>query len=108
MSFTKLQVLLARIRNATQQRGKKTQLAKFLGVRKSRLSEWLAGTYEPGAETALNLLEWVTAEEAKIKSAPSGVSTTARSKTRSTQSSYEKRRSRPRKTYHQKRSNRKL
>jgi len=51
--------LIARLKKATQERGKKTQLAKFLGVPLPKVSEWLAGKYDPSGETALQMLRWL-------------------------------------------------
>lgn len=60
-----LKELLNRVSAATTARGKKGELASFLRVSPSRLSEWLAGDHEPGAEVALRMLGWVLSEEAK-------------------------------------------
>ena len=59
----KLPALLQRIKKATEPRGKKTQLAKFLDVPLSKVSQWLAGENEPGGETTLRLLHWVEQQE---------------------------------------------
>lgn len=103
----KLDALLRRLKKATASFGKKASLARFLHVPKPRISEWINGVYAPSAEVTLRLLEWVQAEEASQQKTPGSVNATTEGKTRSTQSRYEKRRSRPRKTYHQDRSNRK-
>lgn len=55
--------LLERLKKITQERGKKTALAKFLGVKLSRVSQWLSGEYEPGGETTLQMLQWVEQQE---------------------------------------------
>jgi transcriptional regulator with XRE-family HTH domain len=51
--------LLERLKEATKERGKKTALAKFLGVPLSNVSQYLAGDREPGGETTLKMLYWV-------------------------------------------------
>ena len=79
---SKLATLLARLNRATRQRGKKTELADFLGVPHTRVSEWLSGRREPGGETTLRLLAWVTAEEAKQKESPGSARTPPEPKTR--------------------------
>ena len=63
--------LLERLRRATASRGRKTDLAGVLGVPPQRVNGWLSGSNEPGGETTLRLLAWVTAEEAKQKSSGS-------------------------------------
>jgi hypothetical protein len=68
-------LLLDRVRAVTKQRGKKTELAQILEVPIQRVSEWLNETHLPSGETVLQLLEWVTAEEAKQKT-PASVDTT--------------------------------
>jgi hypothetical protein len=72
--------LRRRLRTATQGKGKKTELAKFLGVKPPRISEWLSDR-EPGGETTLRLLQWVEREEAKQKS-PASVDALEGAKTR--------------------------
>jgi hypothetical protein len=90
-----LKALMARANRATSIRGKKTELAKFLGARLSHVCDWLSGTVAPNGEVTLLMLEWVTAEEGKNKSGPGGAINTTRTKTRSTQSTYEKRKTSP-------------
>jgi len=92
-----IKILLARVALATKARGKKAALAKFLHVPPPRISDWLRGNYEPSGDSALRLLEWVTAEEAKQKADRGSAETPPRRKTRSTQSNYEKRKTSPRK-----------
>ncbi|MBL9172844.1 MAG: helix-turn-helix transcriptional regulator [Verrucomicrobiales bacterium] len=84
--------LLHRLKRAAASRGKKTELAEFLGVPLARVSQWLSGDREPGGATTLRLLEWVQAEEAKT---PSGAGTPPGEKTRSRKSSNEKPKSNP-------------
>ena len=61
----KLPSLLKRLDIATAQRGKKSELAKFLGVSLVQVSQWLTGDREPGGETTLRLLQWVEQQEQK-------------------------------------------
>jgi transcriptional regulator with XRE-family HTH domain len=60
-----LPALIERLKKATEPRGKKTELAEFLSVSLPRISEWLSGDREPGGETTLQMLQWVTAQERK-------------------------------------------
>ena len=92
-----IESLIARLRLATVAKGKKTELAKSLGMPLVRISQWLSGSREPGGDTTLRLLEWVRAEEAKAKT-PSGAVTPPGAKTRSRKSSNEKPESNPQKT----------
>ncbi len=55
--------LLERLRQATAAPGCKTELSAWLGVPPASLSQWLAGTREPGGEYALRLLRWVQGRE---------------------------------------------
>jgi uncharacterized small protein (DUF1192 family) len=66
-SVTEMQDMIARLRKATMQRGKKAELSIHLGVAKARVSEWLRKErpVTPSGETTLRLLAWVQAEEAK-------------------------------------------
>lgn len=89
--------LLNRLIVATEERGQKVKLARFLNSPLSRVSEWLNGARIPGAEVTLSLLEWVQVEEAQQNKNRSSAQTPLRRKTRSTQSSYEKRKPSPRK-----------
>lgn len=65
--------LLARVKLLTSKRGSKTALAQVLGVPVQRLHEWLSGSVEPGGETTLQLLEWVTATEASNEKPPTAL-----------------------------------
>lgn len=76
--FNRLKELLQRVRLATRLKGKKTDLAKFLGCPQPRVSEWLAETRFPGGEVALLMLEWVQAEEAKQQETLGGASNTTK------------------------------
>jgi transcriptional regulator with XRE-family HTH domain len=60
----KLTTLLKRVKRAAQPLGKKTALAKALGVTPTRISNWLSGDRAPNGEITLLMLEWVQAEEA--------------------------------------------
>lgn len=55
--------LLERLKHATRERGKKSILAKFLGVSLVQVSQWLSGDREPGGETTLKMLYWVEQQE---------------------------------------------
>jgi transcriptional regulator with XRE-family HTH domain len=55
--------LLDRLNAATLERGRKSELAKFLGVSLVQVSQWLNRDREPGGETTLRLLKWVEQEE---------------------------------------------
>jgi len=59
----KLPSLLKRLETSTCQRGKKSELANFLGVSLVQVSQWLSGDREPGGETTLRLLQWVEQQE---------------------------------------------
>jgi len=59
----KLPTLLDRLKKATSQRGKKSELAKFLDVSLVQVSQWLSGDREPGGETTLRMLHWVGQQE---------------------------------------------
>ena len=60
--------LLARLKKATAQKGKKSELAKYLqrvtkeNVPLASVSRWLSGEREPGGEIALQLDAWATAQ----------------------------------------------
>lgn len=60
--------LRKRLVKVTAEPGMQTAAAAFVGVNRSNLYRWINGEREPGAEAAFRLLEWVTAEEAKLKS----------------------------------------
>ena len=63
----KIERLIVRLKNATRQHGLRAALARKLGVPPQRLNDWMSGTNVPGGEVVLQMLEWVTAEEAKTK-----------------------------------------
>jgi transcriptional regulator with XRE-family HTH domain len=62
-------ILKKRLQAATANRGGKSKLAKFLGVQVQAVSQWLTdhkeSEREPGAETALRMLNWVEQQERK-------------------------------------------
>jgi transcriptional regulator with XRE-family HTH domain len=87
---SKLTALVRRVQGATTAPGKRSELARFLKVPLSRVSEWLSGVRNPSGETTLQLLEWVTAEEAQKHKSPGSATNTARAATRRKQSCYEK------------------
>jgi transcriptional regulator with XRE-family HTH domain len=60
---SELKGLLAKVRTLTKAKGAKTKLAAHIEVPPSRLSEWLAGKYEPSGESTLRLLRWVQEQE---------------------------------------------
>ncbi len=62
---SKLPTLLARLNNATRDRGMKSALAKYMGVPLPNVSQWLSGEREPSGETTLQLLNWVERQERK-------------------------------------------
>ncbi|MEO5804109.1 MAG: hypothetical protein ABIR24_11330, partial [Verrucomicrobiota bacterium] len=80
---SELQQLFSRVQHVTHQRGKKTALANFLGVLPQQLNNWISEINEPGGEVTLQLLEWVTAEEAQQNKNRETVEAVSRRKTRS-------------------------
>jgi DNA-binding transcriptional regulator YiaG len=62
--------LRLRLKAATDASGEQAALARAFGVSTAAVSQWLSGATAPKADTALRLLKWVTAAEAKQKSAP--------------------------------------
>ena len=84
-----LQELLGKVRRLTEGKGMKAKLAKCLGVPQSRISEWLAGKYEPSGEITLRLLHWVEQQEPQPNT-PGSITITAKGKTQIGKSSYEK------------------
>jgi transcriptional regulator with XRE-family HTH domain len=82
--------LKRRLRRATQKPKAKAELARRFKVTTAAVSQWLSpnSLIAPKADTALQLLEWVAAEEAQQKQS-AGVSEAPARKTRG-KSSYEK------------------
>jgi transcriptional regulator with XRE-family HTH domain len=61
--MSNMEVLLGRLKRAVGAPGKRTELAKFMGVAPPRISEWLSGEREPSGEYTLMLLNWVEQQE---------------------------------------------
>ena len=82
--LSKLSVLLNRVRGATAARGKKAELARFLGEPPQRVHDWLKekDNRAPGGEVTLLMLEWVQAEEANQPKTVAVLLTPQRRKTR--------------------------
>jgi transcriptional regulator with XRE-family HTH domain len=59
----RLPELIDRLRNATMEHGRKTELAKWLGVSPQKVTDWLSERVEPSGETTLRLLYWVEKQE---------------------------------------------
>jgi transcriptional regulator with XRE-family HTH domain len=55
--------LLEQVRSLTKPKGMKAKLARDLGIPKPRVSEWLAGKYQPSGEAALKIQKWVAHHE---------------------------------------------
>jgi DNA-binding transcriptional regulator YiaG len=60
---SQLKNLLADLNRLTEEQGKKTELAEFLGAPLASVSRWLSGEREPGGETTLKMLRWVEQQE---------------------------------------------
>lgn len=88
-----LEEFLREMRDATRERGQKTELAVYLGVPLANVSQWLSGTREPSGATVLRMLNWVSSRNRK--KGPSGARTPNGPETRSKKSSHEKPRPRP-------------
>lgn len=58
---------LARLNRATEETGKKSQLAEYLGAPAASVSRWLSGQREPGGEITLKMLRWVELQERTTK-----------------------------------------
>jgi DNA-binding transcriptional regulator YiaG len=55
--------LLERLKKITDERGKKTALAKFLNVPLTSVSHWLSGIKKPGGEATLQMLRWIAQQK---------------------------------------------
>jgi DNA-binding transcriptional regulator YiaG len=55
--------LIERLNRATEERGSKVALAKWLGVHRQSVTDWLSGKQEPGGEITLKMLHWVEQQE---------------------------------------------
>lgn len=86
----KLASLLLRANRIASARGKKSELARFLGEPRQRVNDWLSGARAPGGEVTLAMLEWVQAEEASQKQSPARAITRAEPKTQVRKSANEK------------------
>jgi hypothetical protein len=84
-----LDALLARLQRAATARGKKAELAKFLRVSPQQVNSWLTSVNAPNGEVTLLMQQWVIAQE-NNKNAPGSATNTAKGKTRSPKSAYEK------------------
>jgi transcriptional regulator with XRE-family HTH domain len=69
----KMRELLEKVRRLTAPRGMKAALARALPEPLPRISEWLAGKYEPSGETTLRLLNWVEQQESHQQQSPGSV-----------------------------------
>jgi transcriptional regulator with XRE-family HTH domain len=77
-----LKELLRRASVVTKERGKPARLAEYLGVSRSRVSDWLNGKFEPPGDVILELSQWVQEQEEKQQKSPRSVVTASRAKTR--------------------------
>jgi transposase-like protein len=77
-----LDELLDRVRRATNGRGRKTELARMLGVTPQRLNDWLSGINVPGGEVTLQMRDWVIAWEDQQKKRAGSAQTQPALKTR--------------------------
>lgn len=78
-----MQRLRDRLRRATEVRGQKAALARWLGVSMSSVSTWLAGAKKPSGETTLRLLQWVEQQERQKNKSADSVSAPPAPKTQS-------------------------
>ena len=74
--------LLAKLNRLTQEPGKKTELAEFLGAPLASVSRWLSGKRDPGGETTLKMLRWVQEQESQQNALGSAINTTKGKATR--------------------------
>jgi transcriptional regulator with XRE-family HTH domain len=56
---SEVQNLINRVKRKAAKPGAKAELARLLGVKPPRISEWLSGAKAPGGEYTLKLLRWV-------------------------------------------------
>ncbi|SPE60156.1 hypothetical protein SBV1_3750003 [Verrucomicrobia bacterium] len=91
----KLKLLLNRVARAAALHGKKSELAKFLGVPRPRISNWLSQDRAPNGEVTLRMLEWVQAEEANQTKSPGSASTQPEPRTQHRRSANENQTSSP-------------
>ena len=62
--------LIQRLKRATKERGQKSALAKWLGVHRQCVADWLSGKQSPGGEYTLQLLKWVELQERQKNADP--------------------------------------
>jgi hypothetical protein len=74
--------LRSRLKRATAHHGAKSSLARELGVKPARITEWLNAEKEPGGAFTLAMLNWVEAWEAEQNKNRSDACNTATAKTR--------------------------
>jgi transcriptional regulator with XRE-family HTH domain len=83
--------LRRRVIAAVDEPGAKAKLARYLGITRQAVSEWIRrDDRAPSAEYTLRLLEWVAAEEAKQKQSAERALTRPAQKTRVRKSKHEK------------------
>ncbi len=83
--------LRAELKALTAGYGRKTELAKFLGVTRTTVSRWIVGGKEPGGEVTLKLLNWVEQQKEQQKS-PGSVPPPPERKAQSAKVPYENKR----------------
>ena len=81
--------LISELQTLTEERGMKTALADYMGVKLVNVSQWLSGKRIPNGEKTLRLHKWVMDQRAKQKS-PGDATNVTRAKTRIRKSSDEK------------------
>ena len=86
---SQLDNLLAGLNRLTNETGKKTELADYLGAPLASVSRWLSGEREPGGETTLQMLRWVQEQERQPNTLGSAMNI-AKGKTQVSKSSNEK------------------
>lgn len=88
--------LISELQTLTEERGMKTALADYMGVKLVNVSQWLSGKRIPNGEKTLKLHKWVMDQRAKQKS-PGDATNITRAKTRIRKSNHEKPNSGPQK-----------
>jgi transcriptional regulator with XRE-family HTH domain len=94
-----LGAMISRLKLATEARGKKAELATYMGVPLPRISEWLSGRIEPGGAATLRLLQWVEQQEAKQTKSSGSAATRPERQTRRKASLNETKTSSPQRRY---------
>ena len=77
-----LKNLRTELNRLTEESGKKTELAGFLGAPLASVSRWLSGEREPGGETTLKMLRWVQEQESQPNAPGSATNATKGKATR--------------------------